>query len=228
MRDVRRIAILCFGAVALLTGPVFAQNTRTAGVTAGDIDRDPLRKYLPRDDIFMQVPGGVLAVEHRVGREGTYEEQKEGRNGGLVVGYCLRSSCSHVTHLAVLQVCNNRIGGSDGTHQLILGVVRLPYGDTPGFLMTLQGRDYVSNFFEHGPIVQALAPTPTEEEVESLYALTAQGMGPVAALEFEGLSIKKRQKLDTVALQMHMIRNRLTGAEFPHFEIRHYCRRHVS
>ena len=227
MRKVGRAVILCCGAIALSIGPTVAQGAPGKTELAKRIDLDPLREFLPRDDIFMQVPGGVLAVEDGGTPEDTVEQRRQNRNGGLVVGYCLRASCSHVTHLAVLQVCASQTGGPDGTDHLILGIVRLPFGETPGYLMALRGRDYVTNFFFFVPFVQPFVDAGTDD-VTALYALSAHGMGPVAPLEYQGLSVKDDQSPDTIALQMELVRDRISGAQFPRFEVRHYCRRHVS
>lgn len=190
------------------------------------IDRDPLRAYLPRSDIYMPVPGGIAAVTDGAAPDSTIEEQATQRHGGLIVGYCLRASCRRVTHFAVLQVCSNRIGGIDDSDQLVLAVVRLPYGDTPGFLKSLQGRDYARNFVDYGPFNQNL-PSDDTAEVEALYALSATGMGPVAPLDYLEQSPKRSQDRETLALHMTMLVN-ANGRPFPRFEVRHLCQQPVS
>jgi hypothetical protein len=214
---VRRIAILCAAVLALSAGDGRAK----------ELDPDPLRAFLPRDDLFMQVPGGVLAVEDSAAPDAAIEERAQARNGGLIVGFCLRSSCTRVTHLAVLQVCGNRTGGPGGGNQLILGLVRLPYGETPGYLKALWGRDYAVNFSQYGPYEETLFDRGLQQS-NSLFALSAIGMGPVAPLEFLGLSIKRDQGGATVAVRMRMVRDRVSGVARPRFEVRHLCRRHVS
>ena len=104
-----------------------------------------------------------------------------------MVGYCLRSSCSWVTHLAVLQVCSNRVGGLKDADELILGVIKLPYGDMPGYLISLQGRNYIENFLRDGPYTQPLDDSYRPDD-SSLYALWASGAGPVAPPTMEGSS----------------------------------------
>ena len=51
----RHLAALLFGAAA----PLYP----AAPALADEIDLDPLRRYLPPGDIYMQVPGALLAVE---------------------------------------------------------------------------------------------------------------------------------------------------------------------
>ncbi len=210
-------AILCAVVLALGAGEGLAQG----------VDPDPLRAFLPRDDLYMQVPGGVLAVEDTAAPGAAIEEQAEARNGGLIVGFCLRSSCTRVTHLAVLQVCANRTGGPGGANQLILGVVRLPYGETPGYLKALRGRDYATNYSKYGAYEESLSDR-AGQGTNSLFTLSAIGMGPVAPLEFQGLAIKRDQGGDTVAVRMRMVQDFVSGATRPRFEVRHLCRRHVS
>lgn len=227
MRTVGRAVILCCGVIASSIGPALAQSMANLPEPSGQIDLDPLRKFLPREDIFMPVPGGVLAVESDAKPEDSVEQRRENRNGGIIVGYCLRASCSHVTHLAVLQVCGNQLGGPDGINRLILGIIRLPYGETPGYLMSLRGRDYAANFSSYGPFVQPLTDTGGTG-VFSLYSLSAKAMGPVAALEFQGLQVKDDQRPETVALQMEVVRVGISGPPFARFAIRHYCRQQLS
>lgn len=199
-----------------------------AGQAAAEgIDLDPLRRYLPRADIYMQVPGAQLAVEDTADTAEALEERAHGRHGGLIVGYCLRSSCTWVTHLAVLQVCSNRVGGLKDAEQLVLGVIKLPYGDTPGQLVTLQGRNYIENFQRNGPYTQPLDGTYRPDDT-SLYALWADGAGPVAPLEYLGLAIDPKQSPHTLALQMAIVRNQRTGWRVPRLEVRHLCERPMS
>lgn len=217
MTCTRRASILCASILALSAGDGLAQG----------FDPDPLRTFLPRDDLYMQVPGGVLAVEDTAAPGAAIEERAEARNGGLIVGFCLRSSCTRVTHLAVLQVCANRTGGPGGTNQLILGVVRLPYGETPGYLKALWGRDYAANYSKYGAYEETISDRGGQGAT-SLFTLSAIGMGPVAPLEFQGLSVKRGQGGETVAVRMRMVRDFVSGTARPRFEVRHLCRRHVS
>src|SRR5690606_39441921 len=71
---------------------------------SGEPDPDPLRRLLPSPELYMPVPGGQLGLTGRTG-PGSIEELKAKSDGGMVVGYCLRSSCNRITHLVVLQVC---------------------------------------------------------------------------------------------------------------------------
>lgn len=199
----------------------------SCAAAAQEIDPDPLRRYLPRSDIYMQVPGALLAVEDTAATAETVEGRAHGRHGGLVVGYCLRSSCTWVTHLAVLQVCSNRVGGLKDAEELVLGVIKLPYGDKPGYLVTLQGRNYIENFLRDGPYTQALDGSYRPDD-SSLYALWANSAGPVAPLAYLGLAIDPKQSPHTLALQMGMARNQRTGWRVPRLEVRHLCERPMS
>ena len=211
---------------ALLVSAVVASLLAGDG-RADEIDLDPLRRYLPRGDIYMQVPGALLAVEETAAEAETVEERAYGRHGGLVVGYCLRSSCTWVTHLVVLQVCSNRVGGPKDAEELVLGVIKLPYGDMPGQLVTLQGRNYIENVQRNGPYTQALDGTFRPDD-SSLYALWANGAGPVAPMAYLGLAIDRKQSTHTLALQMGIARNQRTGWRVPRLEVRHLCERPMS
>lgn len=216
--------------VAITLSPGASINRAFGGAPAqssyGPVDLDPLRQYLPRQDIYMPVPGGIVALTDEPADARTIEERAATRHGGMIVGYCLKASCRHVTHLAVLQVCSNRIGGPNDANQLVLAVVRLPYGKTPGFLKSLQGRDYARNFVDFGPFNQHL-PSDSTVDVEALYALSADGMGPVAPLEYRGPVPKQPQSHETIALHLTMLKN-ARGITFPRFEVRHLCQQPVS
>src|SRR5262245_12569453 len=110
-----RLSFLLLIALSALAAAAGAEE----GVPAA-LDQDPLRHLLPREDLFMQVPGGVLAVTGGADPTLPVEARSADRHGGLVVGYCLRSSCTRITHLAVLQVCGNRVGGPGRTSNLFL------------------------------------------------------------------------------------------------------------
>lgn len=194
---------------------------------SGEMNTDPLRQFLPRRDLFMPLPGGVAATTSDAEAGASVEETLRQNHGGLVVGYCLKSSCSRVTHLAVLQVCGSRIGGPKGRDELVLGFVKLPLGHMPGYLMSLQGRNYADNFSANGPVRQELVEQDTEG-VDSLFSLWADGMGPVAPLEYLGLAISPRQGRDTLSLQLTMMRDPRTGHPFPRLEVRHLCKRSMS
>src|SRR5690606_21225085 len=135
------------------------------------------------------------------------------------------SSCNRITHLVVLQVCGNAVGGPDGADRLILGIVRLPYGRTPGYIRTLQGRDYAVNFAAHGPVEQILPATGGGES--ALLALSTVGKGPVAPLEFEGLKVAELQSRETLALQL-VAPVGSAGLQNARIEVRHLCQKHVS
>jgi hypothetical protein len=194
---------------------------------ANGIDLDPLRRYIPRADIFMPVPGGVSALTRPPANGGTIEEQAAQMHGGLIIGYCLKASCRYVTHLVVIQVCNNQIGGPDGSDYLTLAVVRLPYGNKPGFLKSLQGRDYAYNFQAYGPYEQSLPLDSASNKVEALYAMDADGVGPIAPLDYLGKVPKDQQGPETLALHATMFKN-ANGVALPHFQVRHLCQQPVS
>lgn len=211
----------------LLAFTIASNNSNAQDVSAiaslrGGVSSDPLRSFLPRNDLFMQVPGGQLAVGGVDAEADTVERQKDHRHGGFIVGYCLRLSCTRVTHLAVLQVCHSRVGGVSGDRELILGVVKLPYGDTLGYLKALQGRNYAANYSRLGPFEQILTDKDAES-VSSNYTILTEGMGPVAPLEFVGLSPKRRQSPMTRSLQLNIVRDGRSGAQIPRFEVRHLC-----
>ena len=214
-------------ACGAFTGILIGSGLPSAWAASGQIDLDPLRRFLPRSDIFMQVPGAMLAVKEEGSTEDSIEERSKNRHGGLVVGYCLKASCSHVTHLVVLQVCESRVGGLTGRNELVLGVVKLPYGDTPGRLLSLQGRNYAENFHVYGPVSQALG-REYEGTDSSLYSLWADGVGPVAPLEYLGLEVKPKQSQKTIALQFSIVQDQRSDWHFPRLEVRHLCERPMS
>ena len=222
---------ICFFAIILIFA--FAseisrsQQKSALNPLTDSIDLDPLRKYLPPSDLYIPVPGGKAAVGDPDAEEDSFEARRAQRNGGLLIGYCLKLSCDRVTHLAVLQICDNRIGGLAGTQNLILGVVRLPYGNTPGYVKALQGRNYGLNYWRNGPVEQQLTSQITES-TSANYAVIAEGMGPVAALEYEGVSIKALQSYETITLQLVNARNTLSGLQFPRFEVRHLCEQYFG
>lgn len=216
--------MLSFGWV-FSAGPAGSASHQSAALTVHD--PDPLRQYLPREDIFMPVPGGISAVSIEGDRSDSIEAQMHHQHGGLVVGYCLRASCTRVTHLAILQVCNSRIGGLEGANALILGVIRLPYGNHPGFLMSLQGRNYAENFALYGPYRQDISNW-AQKEGTSLSTVWAEGLGPVAPLQFVGLDVKPQQGRDTISLQVAYARFPQTSLKLPRLEVRHYCKRPIS
>ncbi|MGI9500663.1 MAG: hypothetical protein ACR2P3_11530 [Geminicoccaceae bacterium] len=208
--------------------PAGSQDARndTAALSIDGTDLDPLRRYVPRADLFMPVPGGVSALTNPPANAKTIEDQATQMHGGLIVGYCLKASCRRVTHLVVIQVCNNQIGGPDGTDYLTLGVVRLPFGKKAGFVKSLQGRDYAYNFNAYGPFEQNL-PIDSTSKVEALYSLAADGLGPIAPLDYLGQSPKAEQSPETLALRAIMYRND-DGVPYPRFEVRHLCQQPVS
>ena len=211
-------------ALVLLSG-VFPRSPAAGGEP---LDLDPLRRFLPRLDVYMQVPGGIAALTDDAEDRSTIEKIAANRHGGLIVGYCLRASCRYVTHLAVFQVCSNRIGGPGDSNRLVLAVIRLPYGDTPGFIKSLQGRNYAFNFTEYGMSDQPLT-VGSSDRVEALYALLADGAGPVAEVDYDvNQTPAPRQSSNTLALHMTMTRNPTSGRLFPHLEVRHFCEQPVS
>lgn len=214
-------------ATALGFGPLSAEGAGSETQLSRAVDLDPLRRFLPRSDIFMPVPGGIAAVSSDSDDSDSIEERLHNQHGGLVVGYCLRASCARVTHLAILQVCNSRIGGIDGSDRLILGVVKLPFGDAPGHLMSLQGRNYPENFVLYGPYRQDLIGWAVSDGA-SLSTILAEGMGPVAPLQYLGLSVKPQQSRETIALQLAVVRYRQSELQFPRLEVRHFCEKPMS
>ena len=203
------------------------RSVETAAPSAGGIDLDPLRQYIPRDDIYMPIPGGVSALTRAPDHAKTIEEQAAQMHGGLIIGYCLKASCRYVTHLVVLQVCHNQIGGPDGSDYLTLAVVRLPYGKKAGFLKSLQGRDYAYNFEAYGAYEQHLPIDSASNKVEALYAMAADGEGPIAPLDYQGQTLKPQQPPETLALHATIYRN-ADGVPYPHFKVRHLCQQPVS
>ena len=207
-----------------VAGSVFGQIDNSADAD----DLDPLRRFIPRADIYMPVPGGVSALTRpTTDAAATIEEKSAQMHGGLIVGYCLRASCRYITHLVVIQVCYNQIGGPNGTDYLTLAVVRLPYGNKPGFLKSLQGRDYARNFHAYGPFEQNLPLGYTSDSVDALYAMAADGVGPIAPLDYLGQTPNPEQSLKTLALHATMYRND-DGAPYPYFQVRHLCQQPVS
>jgi len=195
--------------------------------STGQIDLDPLRQYIPSPDIFMPIPGGVSALTTPPAEADTIEEKSAKMHGGLIIGYCLKASCRYVTHLVVLQVCHNQIGGPDGSDYLTLAVVRLPYGKKAGFLKSLQGRDYAYNFDAYGPYEQNLPIDSASNKVEALYAMAADGAGPIAPLDYQGQAPSTDQSPETLALHATMYQNP-DGVPYPRFEVRHLCQQPVS
>lgn len=213
------VLIFCFS--------LTANAQQSSGDLANGIDLDPLRQFIPRADIYMPVPGGVSALTEAPANAETIEEQAAQMHGGMIVGYCLKASCRYVTHLVVLQVCHNQIGGPNGTDYLTLAVVRLPYGKKPGFLKSLQGRDYAYNFKAYGPYEQNLPLESASNKVEALYAMAADGAGPIAPLDYEGQTPIAKQSPETLALHATMYRND-DGTPYPRFQVRHLCQQPVS
>jgi hypothetical protein len=214
---------------ALIPGSIGPSGTAAGQDAVDALDLDPLRRYIPRADIFMPVPGGVSALTlPRDMTNATIEEQSTQMHGGLIIGYCLKASCRNITHLVVLQVCSNQIGGPDGSDYLTLAVVRLPFGKKPGFLKSLQGRDYAYNFRDYGPYEEVL---PIRDNMvngaDALYALSADGTGPIAPLEYAGDRPSPKQGHETLALHATMFQNP-DGVPYPHFEVRHLCQQPVS
>jgi hypothetical protein len=211
-------------ACAVLIG---ASDRPSAQSADGPLDLDPLRHYVPDDHIYMPVPGGVYALTDIPPGFETIEDQRSQRNGGLIIGYCLRSSCRYISHLVVVQVCSAQIDGPDGTDSLVLAVVRLPYGKKPGFLKSLQGRDYAYNFHHFGPHEQVLPLGNVDSKVEALYALAADGVGPIKPLDFQGQQPKQPQSSETVALHLTMFPND-QGYPAPYFQVRHLCQQPIT
>jgi len=215
-------AFVCFLALTTFWSAAASSQEQTNG-----IDLDPLRRYIPREDIFMPVPGGVSALTPPPEYADTIEEKAAQMHGGLIVGYCLKASCRYITHLVVLQVCYNQIGGPNGTDYLTLAVVRLPYGNKAGFIKSLQGRDYARNFEAYGPYEQSLPLGSASNKVDALYAMAADGVGPIAPLDYLEQIPKVPQSRETLALHATTYRND-DGVPYPYFQVRHLCQQPVS
>ena len=182
-----------------------------------NLDYDPLRKFMPNDKLFMPVPAGRMAVRVEGSSEDSIEDQMANRNGGILIGYCLKTSCSWVSHIAVEQICANHIGGAAKQQRLILGIIKMPYGRHPGYIKSLRGRNYAENFQLYGPFEQLL-----DDESDANLKVVAIGKGPVAPLEYEGNQPKEIQARETLTFQF----DRHSGRRF--FEIRHLCRSPLS
>lgn len=180
-------------------------------------DADPLRRFVPDERLFMPLPAGRLAVTTIADDDASFEDKRDARHGGMVAGYCLKSSCRYVTHLVVEQVCGNRIGGAHDEQRLILGIVSMPYGAKPGKLLALRGRPHDEMFAEFGPYEE-----PVTEEADIMLKLTAKGMGAVAPLVFDGSRLAAEQPRDTVSLRLDK------RGDLHQFEVRHYCRSPLS
>jgi len=224
-----RLAVILL--LTLLLGSHAAKTQSSNSITSeqalSGVDQDPLRHYLPDSKLYMPVPGGVSALTTPSAEAETIEDRAAQLHGGLIVGYCLRASCSYVTHLVVIQVCNNQISGPDGADKLVLGIVRLPHGKKAGHLTSLQGQDYAYNFQAFGPYKQPMPIGTLSDKVEALYALAADGMGPIAPLDYLGQQPKQPQSSETLALHMSMYQND-TGTPYPYFQVRHVCQQPIS
>lgn len=220
----RHIRLLSTAVALVLFG---GMGQAIAEAENGALDLDPLRHSLPDPSIYMAVPGGVSALTKPSAEAKTIEDRAAQLHGGLIVGYCLRASCRYITHLVVIQVCFNQIGGPEGADRLTLAVVRLPYGKTPGYMKSLQGRDYAYNFRTFGPYQQAMPIDTVSDKVEALYALAADGVGPVAPLDYQGQIPVEPQSSETLALHMTMFKND-TGVPYPYFQVRHLCQQPLS
>ena len=222
MRSFVLLVTFCYSVFA---APIHAASD--SDQADGALDLNPLRRFLPRGDIFVPVPGGVAALKEDRQPGDTIEESLRRRHGGLVVGYCLQASCSRVTHLAVIQVCNNRIGGAKGNRELVLGVIKLPFGNAPGWLVSLRGRNYVENFSVFGPFQQDLLDLEMASDSGS-YSVIAEGKGAVAPLQYLGLMMAPEQGHDTIAVQYTLEVFPQAGIALPRLEVRHYCDRPMS
>ncbi len=222
------VAVWLYCLSLLLGAPeAWADGVRYDDGLAGGIHYDPLRPYLPRADLFMPVPGGVLAAEDESLVGLSVEERAANLHGGLVVGYCLKASCSRVTHIAVLQICNNQLGGKDRSDELVLGVMKLPVGTSPGYLLALQGRNYAENFADFGPFTQDLSDDVSLDG-SAVQNIVAEGKGPVAPLNFNGLALREDQGPETRTLQYSILRFAGSDLLIPHLEVRHLCKQPVS
>ncbi len=213
---------LTFGSTQLL-----AQTARYDDGLSGKIHYDPLRPYLPRADLFMPVPGGVVAAEDESLVGLSVEERAANLHGGLVVGYCLKSSCSRVTHIAILQICNNRLGGLDGSDTLVLGVMKLPVGTSPGYLLALQGRNYAENFADFGPYSLDLVEDVSLDG-SAVQNIVAEGKGPVAPLGYDGRGLDEEQGPETRTLEYSVLRFEGKKLLIPHIEVRHLCKQPIG
>lgn len=74
-------------------------SSKTSHVT---LDPDPLRRFLPPSNLYMKVPGAHWAVEDAQDSNAHFEELRDKRNGGIVVGYCLRASDCPMARILVI------------------------------------------------------------------------------------------------------------------------------
>ena len=103
-------------------------------MTTGQLDTDPLRQFVPSPMLFQPVPAGLLAVKSEAAEDDSFEDRRDQRHGGMIMGYCFKFACSYVSHIVVEQVCANQIGGAGKSQRLVLGVIKMPYGKRPGYL----------------------------------------------------------------------------------------------
>jgi len=181
------------------------------------LDHDPLRRFVPSADLFTPVPAGRLALKMEAADDDSFEDKRASRHGGMVMGYCLKSSCSYITHIVVEQVCANQIGGAANGQRLVLGVMKLAYGLSGGYLKSLQGRNFAENFARYGA-----HEVPLAEQSDVKLNVVARGMGPVAPLVFDGDRPAAVQDRATLTFQQDMI----DGTHV--FEVRHLCQAPLS
>ncbi len=229
IRNALFIATVCTGlaSTSAAQGPAEGYGALYDNTFGGDLHFDPLRQYLPRSDLFMPVPGGVVAIEDESSLGLSVEERQANMHGGLVVGYCLRASCSRVTHIAVMQICNNQVGGKDGSDRLVLGVMKLPIGNAPGRLLSLQGRNYAENFLQFGPFTQDLVEDVATDG-SAVQNIIAEGKGPVAPLSDSGIVPAAQQGPETRTLRYGVIGFEESTLRIPRLEVRHLCKQPLS
>lgn len=211
-----RLCVVVALMLSWLTGSAAAQS-HVGDIDYGNLDYDPLRRFMPSDDLFTPVPAGRLALKMEAAEDDSFEDKRANRHGGMVMGYCLKSSCSYITHIVVEQVCANQIGGASNGQRLVLGVMKLPYGRSGGFLKSLQGRNYAENFARFG-----VHEVPLKQESSVKLNVIARGMGPVAPLAFDGDKPAPVQDPATLTFQQDMMANTHV------FEVRHLCQSPLS
>ena len=81
------------------------------------------------------------------------------------------------------------------------------------------------NFRLNGPIEQELTPGGVAESDTGSLRVAAKGMGPVAALEYQGLTVKALQQEDTITVT---VGSQASEIQYARVEVPHLCEMHFS